>query len=95
MPTHVYFSGGQSITIEEDFDQVQQQLEHEAGLLTLRTGAEAGGNRVSIHRAAVAYIEEIPAPSAAPPRRGTAAARRRAGSAGSTSGGMRVEGNQD
>ena len=38
---------------------MQQQLEHAAGLVTLRSGPEAGGNRVSIHRAAVAYIEEI------------------------------------
>jgi hypothetical protein len=30
MPTHVYFSGRPSIIVEEDFDQVQQQLEHEA-----------------------------------------------------------------
>jgi hypothetical protein len=58
MPTHVYFSGGPSIIVEEDFDQVQQRLEHEAGLFTLNTGAETG-HRVSIHRSAVAYIEEI------------------------------------
>ena len=81
MPTHVYFSGGPSITVEEDFDQVQQRLEHEAGLFTLSTDAVLG-HRVSIHRSAVAYIEEIPmGDHAESPRRGTAAARRRAASA--------------
>jgi hypothetical protein len=81
MPTHVYFSGGPSITVEEDFDQVQQRLEHEAGLFTLMTAAEPG-HRVSIHRSAVAYIEEIPlGEQAESPRRHTAAARRRAASA--------------
>jgi hypothetical protein len=59
MPTHVHFTGGPSIIVDEDFDQVQQRLEHEAGLFTLSTGAETG-HRVSIHRSAVAYIEEIP-----------------------------------
>jgi hypothetical protein len=58
MPTQVHFTGGTSITVQEDFDQVQQRLEHEAGLFTLATAA-ALGHRVSIHRAAVAYIEEI------------------------------------
>jgi len=78
MPTHVYFSGGPSITVEEDFDQVQQRLEHEAGLFTLATAA-ALGHRVSIHRSAVAYIEEIlMGERAESPRRHTAAARRRA-----------------
>jgi hypothetical protein len=80
MPTHVYFSGRPSIIVEEDFDQVQQRLEHEAGLFTLSMDA-VGGHRVSIHRAAVAYIEEIPmGEQAESPRRGTAAARRRAAS---------------
>jgi hypothetical protein len=80
MPTHVYFSGGPSITVEEDFDQVQQRLEHEAGLFTLMTAAEPG-HRVSIHRSAVAYIEEIPlGEQAESPRIHTAAARRRAAS---------------
>ena len=59
MPTQVHFTGGRSIIVEEDFDQVQQRLEHEAGLFTLSTDAVLG-HRVSIHRAAVAYIEEIP-----------------------------------
>ncbi len=80
MPTNVYFSGGPSITVEEDFDQVQQRLEHEAGLFTLRTAAEPG-RRVSIHRSAVAYIEEIlvgEQPESS--RRHTGAARRRAAS---------------
>jgi hypothetical protein len=80
MATHVYFSGGLSITVEEDFDQVQQRLEHEAGLFTLMTAAEPG-HRVSIHRSAVAYIEEIlMGEQAESPRRHTAAARRRAAS---------------
>jgi hypothetical protein len=80
MPTHVYFSGRPSIIVEEDFDQVQQQLEHEAGLFTLRTDAEPG-HRVSIHRSAIAYIDEIlMGEHAESPRRGTAAARRRAAS---------------
>jgi hypothetical protein len=59
MPTRVHFTGGASIVVDEDFDQVQQRLEHEAGLFTLSTDAVLG-HRVSIHRAAVAYIEEIP-----------------------------------
>jgi hypothetical protein len=81
MPTHVYFSGGPSIIVEEDFDQVQQRLEHESGLFTLNTGAETG-HRVSIHRSAVAYIEEIlRGEQAESPRRNTAAARRRAAAA--------------
>jgi hypothetical protein len=80
MPTRVHFTGGPSITVEEDFDQVQQRLEHEAGLFTLRAAAEPG-HRVSIHRSAVAYIEEIPpGEQAEPPRGHTAAARRRAAS---------------
>jgi hypothetical protein len=58
MPTLIHFSGGTSITVQEDFDRVQQRLEHEAGLFTLATAA-ALGHRVSIHRSAVAYIEEI------------------------------------
>jgi hypothetical protein len=80
MPTRVHFTGGRSIIVEEDFDQVQQRLEHEAGLFTLSTDAVLG-HRVSIHRTAVAYIEEIPVgepPES--PRRQTAAARRRAAS---------------
>lgn len=78
MSTHVHFSGGPSIIVEEDFDQVQQQLEHEAGLFTLRMRAETS-HRVSIHRAAVAYIEEILiGEHTDSPMRGTAAARRRA-----------------
>jgi hypothetical protein len=80
MPTHVYFSGKPSIIVEEDFDQVLQQLEHEAGLFTLRTGGEPG-HRVSIYRSAVAYVEEILIGEAKSSRRGTAAARRRAASA--------------
>jgi hypothetical protein len=80
MPTHVHFTGGPSITVEEDFDQVQQRLEHEAGLFTLATAA-ALGHRVSIHRSAVAYIEEIPTDEQAVfPRGHSAAARRRAAS---------------
>jgi hypothetical protein len=80
MPTHVYFSGRPSIIVEEDFDQVQQQLEHEAGLFTLRTGGEPG-HRVSIYRSAVAYVEEILLDEAKSSLRGAAAARRRAASA--------------
>jgi hypothetical protein len=80
MPTRVHFTGGRSIIVEEDFDQVQQRLEHEAGLFTLSTDAVLG-HRVSIHRTAVAYIEEIPmGEQAESPRRHTAAARRRAAS---------------
>jgi hypothetical protein len=80
MPTRVHFSGGPSIMVDEDFDQVQQRLEHEAGLFTLSTGAETG-HRVSIHRSAVAYIEEVPAGERAEsPRKHTAAARRRTAS---------------
>jgi hypothetical protein len=30
VPTRVHFTGGRSIIVEEDFDQVQQRLEHEA-----------------------------------------------------------------
>jgi len=78
VPTRVHFTGGRSIIVEEDFDQVQQRLEHEAGLFTLNTDAVLG-HRVSIHRAAVAYIEEIPVgEQAESPQRHTAAARRRA-----------------
>jgi hypothetical protein len=78
MPTRVHFTGGRSILVEEDFDQVQQRLEHEAGLFTLSTDALLG-HRVSIHRAAVAYIEEIPmGEQATSPQGHTAAARRRA-----------------
>lgn len=77
MSTQVYFTGGPSITVAEDFDRVQQRLEHEAGLFTLATAA-ALGHRVSIHRSAVAYIEEISTGDQAdPPRQDTAAARRR------------------
>jgi hypothetical protein len=80
MPTHVHFSGGPSIMVDEDFDLVQQRLEHEAGLLTLSTRAETG-HRVSIHRSAVAYIEEIPTgDQAESSRRHRAAARRRTAS---------------
>lgn len=80
MPTRVHFTGGRSITVEEDFDQVQQRLEHEAGLFTLSTDAVLG-HRVSIHRTAVAYIEEIPmAEQAESPARSPAAARRRTAS---------------
>jgi hypothetical protein len=80
LTTRVHFTGGRSIIVEEDFDQVQQRLEHEAGLFTLSTDAVLG-HRVSIHRAAVAYIEEIPmGERAESPRRHTAAARRRAAS---------------
>ena len=80
MPTRVYFTGERSITVDEDFDQVQQRLEHEAGLFTLSTDAVLG-HRVSIHRTAVAYIEELPTDEQAEsPRRGSAAARRRAAS---------------
>ena len=80
MPTRVHFTGGRSILVEEDFDQVQQRLEHEAGLFTLSTDAVLG-HRVSIHRTAVAYIEEIPmGEPAESPRGHTAAARRRAAS---------------
>jgi hypothetical protein len=80
MPTHVHFSGGPSIMVDEDFDLVQQRLEHEAGLFTLSKRAETG-HRVSIHRSAVAYIEEIPTgDQAESPRRHTAAARRRTAS---------------
>ena len=78
MPTQVHFTGGRSIVVEEDFDQVQRRLEHEAGLFTLSTDAVLG-HRVSIHRAAVAYIEEIPVgEEATSPRRHDAAVRRRA-----------------
>ena len=71
MPTRVHFTGGRSIIVEEDFDQVQQRLEHEAGLFTLSTDAVLG-HRVSIHRGAVAYIEEIPmGEQAKAPRRTT------------------------
>jgi phosphoserine aminotransferase len=80
MPTHVHFSGGPSMMVDEDFDQVQRRLEHEAGLFTVSTGAETG-HRISIHRSAVAYIEEIPTgEQAESPRKHTAAARRRAAS---------------
>jgi hypothetical protein len=80
LPTRVHFTGGRSITVEEDFDQVQQRLEHEAGLFTLSTDAVLG-HRVSIHRTAVAYIEEIPmGEQAESPARRPAAARRRAAS---------------
>ena len=80
MPTRVHCTGGPPITVQEDFDQVQQRLEHEAGLFTLSTAAVLG-HRVSIHRAAVAYIEEIPiGEQTKSPRRHTAAARRRAAS---------------
>ena len=66
--------------VQEDFDQVQQRLEHEAGLFTVSTDAVLG-HRVSIHRTAVAYIEEIPiGEQTKSPRRHTAAARRRAAS---------------
>lgn len=78
MPTRVHFTGGRSIIVEEDFDQVQERLEHEAGLFTLSTDAVLG-HRVSIHRAAVAYIEEIlSGEHADSPMRGAGAARRRA-----------------
>jgi len=80
MPTRVHFTGGRSITVDEDFDQVQQRLEHEAYLFTLSTDAVLG-HRVSVHRAAVAHIEEIPVgEQAKSPRRHAAAARRRAAS---------------
>jgi hypothetical protein len=57
MPTHVYFIG-QSLMVEEDFDQVNQQLnDHEAGLFTRKDGGPS--TRVTIYRSGVAYIEEI------------------------------------
>ena len=57
MPTHVYFIG-QSLRVEEDFDQVNQHLnEHEAGLFTRKDGGPP--TRVTVYRSGVAYIEEI------------------------------------
>jgi hypothetical protein len=57
MPTHVYFIG-QSLMVEEDFDQVNQQLdEHGAGLFTRKDGGRP--TRVTVYRSGVAYIEEI------------------------------------
>ena len=57
MPTNVYFIG-QSLMLEEDFDQVNQQLnEHEAGLFTRKDARSPV--RVTVYRSAVAYIEEI------------------------------------
>ena len=38
MPTNVYFSGGPSITVEEDFDQVQQRRHGTRGRYGTRRG---------------------------------------------------------
>jgi hypothetical protein len=57
MPTQVHFIG-QSLMLEEDFDQVNQQLdEHGAGLFTRKDGGRP--TRVTVYRSGVAYIEEI------------------------------------
>lgn len=57
MPTFVQFTGGQSFTVAEEFDQVNQQLgEHDAGLFNRLVGENQ--TRVAIYRSSVAYIAE-------------------------------------
>ena len=57
MPTIVQFVGGESLTLEDDFDRVNQQLaHHDAGLFNRRVGDDRV--RVTIYRSNVAYIQE-------------------------------------
>jgi hypothetical protein len=58
MPTLVQFDGGQSLTVAEDFDVVNQQLNlNDAGLFKQLVGDEPGP-RVTVYRSSVAYIQE-------------------------------------
>jgi hypothetical protein len=58
MPTRVVFTGGQDISLEDDFDQVNMQLSRErgAGQFVRSRGDERG--RVVVYRDNVLYIEE-------------------------------------
>jgi hypothetical protein len=66
MPTQVYFTGGPSITVEEDFDQVQQRLEHEAGYSRWRRlprsaiESASTGQRLPTSRRSRRAIRQIP-----------------------------------
>ena len=57
MPTIVQFVGGESLTLDDDFDRVNQQLgQHDAGLFNRLVGDDRA--RVTIYRSNVAYIQE-------------------------------------
>lgn len=57
MPTIVQFVGGESLTLDDDFDRVNQQLGHQnAGLFNRLVGDDHV--RVTIYRSNVAYIQE-------------------------------------
>jgi hypothetical protein len=57
VPTIVQFVGGESLTLEDDFDRVNQQLgQHDAGLFNRQVGDDRV--RVTIYRSNVAYIQE-------------------------------------
>ena len=56
MPTIVQFVGGESLTLEDDFDRVNKQGQHDAGLFNRLVGDDPV--RVTIYRSNVAYIQE-------------------------------------
>jgi hypothetical protein len=57
VPTIVQFVGGESLTLDDDFDEVNQQLgRHDAGLFNRQVGDDRV--RVTIYRSNVAYIQE-------------------------------------
>jgi hypothetical protein len=57
VPTIVQFVGGESLTLDDDFDRVNQQLgDHDAGLFNRLVGDDPV--RVTIYRSNVAYIQE-------------------------------------
>jgi hypothetical protein len=57
MPTLVQFTGGESFTVVEDFEQVNQKLDkHDAAVLNRPVGDDRF--RVAVYRSGVAYIQE-------------------------------------
>ena len=57
MPTLVQFTGGQSFTVAEDFEHVNQQLSRHDGVVVNRLAGE-NQTQVAIYRSSVAYIEQ-------------------------------------
>lgn len=64
MPTLVQFTGGESITVAEDFDQVNRELDDNDVVLFSRPVGE-DRFRVVVYRSSVAYIQEVHAAKAA------------------------------
>jgi hypothetical protein len=57
MPTYVQFDGGKSVTLDQDFDDVNSQLDtHEAGQFTSMQAGQS--RRVTVYRTSIAYIQE-------------------------------------